>query len=304
LLSFLETFFGMISFVLLIAMPENVYSENGKSLVGKVTVSGNLKESIKQAVSLIGGFGKAITDGDVVTIKPNLNTADPYPASTAPDFLKALGELLLDNGASKLRVVDSSTLRISARDTASTIGLFEVCDSLDAELIFLEEHDWVKVKFPKGRYMKAGSLGGPIVNPGTLIVAPCLKTHRLARFTGAMKIFVGWLKKSDRIRMHSRKLEQKVVDLASYFSPSLIVMDARECFVTGGPMAGQVECTEVVLASGDMVAIDVEGVKMLQRYGAKNRLDMDVWELPQIKHAVEIGIGAKSDDDIKVITMS
>ena len=40
---------------------------------------------------------------------------------------------------------------------------------------------------------------------------------------------------------------------------------------------------------------------MIQKYGSQNRLDMDVWHLPQIKHAVEIGIGAKSDDDIKVV---
>ena len=69
-------------------------------------------------------------------------------------------------------------------------------------------------------------------------------------------------------------------------------------------MSGQVECTEVILASGDMLAIDVEGVKMIQKYGSQNRLDMDVWHLPQIKHAVEIGIGAKSDDDIKVVEAS
>ena len=68
------------------------------------------------------------------------------------------------------------------------------------------------------------------------------------------------------------------------------------------PMNGQVECSEVILASGDMVAIDVEGVKLLQSYNAPNKLDMDVWELPQIAHAVEIGIGATCDDDIKLVT--
>lgn len=282
-------------------MSRTVYSKDGKFLVGKVVVSQNLKDSIDKAVQMIGGFDRSIKRGDVITIKPNLNTADPFPASTSPDFIKALGELLLENGASKIRLVDSSTLRVSARETAEKIGLLDVLDSLDAEYIFLEEHNWVKVKFPRGKYMRSGSLGGPIVNPGNLVLAPCLKTHRLARFTGAMKLFVGWVKKTDRLRMHIRRLEEKIVDLASYFSPSLIVTDARECFVTGGPMHGQVECTKVILASGDMVAIDVEGVKMLQKYDVKNRLNMDVWELPQIRHAVELGLGASSDNDIKLI---
>ena len=281
-------------------MTSNVFMEEGKHLVGKTRVGGSLKDSIKHAVDLIGGFEKVIHPGDHVTLKPNMNTADPYPASSSSDFIKALGELLLETGVEKLRIVESSTIRISARSVAEKIGMLEVAESLDAEFVFLDEHKWVKVKFPRGKYLKSGSLGKPIVDPGKLILAPNLKTHRLARYTGAMKLFVGWIKGSERIRMHARHLELKVADLASYFNPSLVVMDARECFVTGGPASGAIECTEVILSSGDMVAIDVEGVKMLQSYGAKNRLDMDVWDVPQIRHAVELGIGARSDSDIEV----
>jgi len=140
-----------------------------------------------------------------------------------------------------------------------------------------------------------------LMDLGKLVLAPCLKTHRLARFTASMKLFVGWIKHSERIRMHARRLEKKAVDLASYFQPSLIVMDARKCFVTGGPMSGQLECSGFILASGDMVSIDVEGVRILQSYGTKNRLGRNVWDLPQIAHAVEIGIGAKSDAEIELI---
>ncbi|MHA2424134.1 MAG: DUF362 domain-containing protein [Candidatus Thorarchaeota archaeon] len=282
-------------------MASNVFMENGKHLVGKTRVSGNLKKTIKHAVDLIGGFEKVIQPGDKVTLKPNLNTADPYPASSSSDFIKDLGELILDAGAEKLRLVESSTLRVAARGVAEKIGMMNVAEELDAEFVFLDEHEWVKVKFPRGKYLKAGSLGKPIVDSGKLVLAPNLKTHALARYTGAMKLFVGWIKGTDRMKMHVRRLEPKVVDLASYFNPSLIVMDSRECFVTGGPASGTVECTETILTSGDMVAIDVEGVRILQSYGAKNKLGMDVWDVPQIKHAVELGIGAKSDDEIKVI---
>ena len=78
-------------------------------------------------------------------------------------------------------------------------------------------------------------------------------------------------------------------------------MDARTCFVTGGPSSGTCSTPGVILASGDMVSTDVEGVKIIQCCNAKNKLDMDVWEIPQIKRAVEIGIGAKSNDDIEVV---
>ncbi|MFW9794572.1 MAG: DUF362 domain-containing protein [Candidatus Thorarchaeota archaeon] len=274
---------------------------NGRFLISKVIAEADLKISIQQAVDLIGGLNKVIEPGDKVTIKPNLNTADPYPASSDPQFIKALGEVLLEAGASKLEIIDSSTIKVSTRGVAQKIGLDVVADELDADLIFLDEHDWVKVKFPRGRYLKGGSIGKPLLDIQKLVLAPNLKTHFLAAFTGSMKLFVGWLKHSQRIRMHSRKLQSKVVDLASYFSPDLIVMDARSCFVTGGPSAGTCSTPGVILASGDMVSIDVEGVRIIQCCNAKNKLDLDVWEIPQIKHAVQIGLGAKSDEDIDLI---
>ena len=116
-----------------------------------------------------------------------------------------------------------------------------------------------------------------------------------------MKGFVGWIKHSQRLRMHARKLQPKIADLASYFKPDLIVMDARTCFVTGGPSSGTCENTGVILAGGDMVSVDVEGARIIQCCNAKNKIGKDAWEIPQIKHAVEIGIGAMSDSDIEVV---
>lgn len=277
------------------------YMTNGRFLVSKVVAEADLKTSIQQAVNLIGGLHKVIEPGDKVTIKPNLNTADPYPASSDPAFIKALGEFILDAGASKIEIIESSTMKTSTRGVAQRIGLDVVAEELDADFIFLDEHDWVKVKFPRGKYLKSGSIGKPILDIQKLVLAPCLKTHFIAGFTGSMKLFVGWIKHSQRIRMHARKLQPKIADLASYFNPDLIVMDARTCFVTRGPSSGTCSTPGVILASGDMVSVDVEGVKIIQCCNAKNKLDMDVWDIPQIKRAVEIGIGAKSDSDIEMV---
>ncbi|TFG30896.1 DUF362 domain-containing protein [Candidatus Thorarchaeota archaeon] len=284
-------------------MNETPYMRNGRYLVSKVSVTNDLKNSIGNAVSLIGGFDKVIHDGDTVTIKPNLNTADPYPASSDPEFIRLLGELILEAGATKLKIIDSSTLRLSTRRVAETIGLTAIADALDAELIFLDEHDWIKVDFPRGKYLRSGSIGRPLLERGKTVLAPCLKTHFLAGYTGSMKLFVGWLKHRERLRLHMRNLEPKIADLASYFNPDLIVMDARTCFITGGPASGMCSFPNTILASGDMVAIDIEGVRTIQCCNAKNKLNMDVWEIPQIKRAVEIGFGAKSDDDIEVIVL-
>lgn len=270
-------------------------------LVSKVQASDNLKADIRKAIELIGGLDQLIQSGDLVTIKPNMNTADPYPASSDADFIQALGEVLLDAGAGKLQIMDASTQRVCTRDVGEEIGICDVAMDLNADFISLDEHPWIKQSFPQGKYLKGGKIGEPALNLGKLVIAPCLKTHFIAKFTASMKVMMGLLKRQDRLKMHMRKLEFKIADLASYFHPTLVVMDARKVFVTKGPASGQLETPNVIFASQDMVAIDVEGVRLLQSYDAKNKLNKPVWELGQIARAKEIGFGATSDDDIKLI---
>ncbi|MFX1540018.1 MAG: DUF362 domain-containing protein [Promethearchaeota archaeon] len=270
-------------------------------LVSRVQASDNLKADIKKAIELIGGLNQLIQPGDLVTIKPNMNTADPYPASSDADFIQALGELILEAGAGKLQIMDASTQRVCTRDVGEEIGLCDVAMDLNADFISLDEHPWIKQSFPHGKYLKSGHIGEPALNLGKLVIAPCLKTHFLAKFTASMKVMMGLLKRQDRLKMHMRKLEYKIADLASYFHPTLIVMDARKVFVTKGPASGQLETPNLILASHDMVAIDVEGVRVLQSYDVKNKLNQPVWELSQIARAKEIGFGATSDEDIQVI---
>ena len=84
--------------------------------------------------------------------------------------------------------------------------------------------------------------------------------------------------------------------------PDLVIMDGRKCFVTEGPSEGKVKNANVLLASGDRVAIDAEAVKLLRSYNEKNRL---VYENPfqykQIKRAAELGLGVPSEKDIQVV---
>lgn len=270
-------------------------------LVSRVQASDNLKTDIKKAIEFIGGLNQLIQSGDLVTIKPNMNTADPYPASSDADFIQALGELILEAGAGKLQIMDASTQRVCTRDVGEEIGLCDVAMDLNADFISLDEHPWIKQSFPHGKYLKSGHIGEPALNLGKLVIAPCLKTHFLAKFTASMKVMMGLLKRQDRLKMHMRKLEYKIADLASYFHPTVIVMDARKVFVTKGPASGQLETPNLILASHDMVAIDVEGVRVLQSYNVKNKLNQPVWELNQIARAKEIGFGATSDEDIQVI---
>jgi len=70
----------------------------------------SVKEAVLKAVDEIGGFKKFVQTGDVVFLKPNYNTADPSPASTSVDFLKAVVELSYEFGAKLVMIGESSTM--------------------------------------------------------------------------------------------------------------------------------------------------------------------------------------------------
>jgi len=78
-------------------------------------------------------------------------------------------------------------------------------------------------------------------------------------------------------------------------------MDARKCFVSRGPEAGEIKEPNLIFASQDRIAIDVEGLKVLKSYKAKNKLNLPLWEFPQIKRAVELELGVKSEEEYRLV---
>jgi uncharacterized protein (DUF362 family) len=122
-----------------------------------------------------------------------------------------------------------------------------------------------------------------------------LKTHSLALYSGALKLAFGFVDPGERRAFHLRYREEKLAEISLCWQPDLIVMDGRKAFVSGGPQRGEMVEPRVMLASGDLVAIDVEAVKVLLSYKARNRLMRDPWQLPQISTAVKHGLGAGKD---------
>jgi uncharacterized protein (DUF362 family) len=281
-------------------MPNQQAISSRRYVVAKTKASSDLRSSIRAAVNAVGGFESYIEPGDVITLKPNLNTADPFPASSDPAFIKALAEEMLSFGVAKIRIIESSMMSLQTRKVAEQNGLSRVADELGLEMVFLDEGAWTPVQIERGVYLKNVSVGAAATEVQKLVLAPCLKTHAFARFTATMKLFVGWTKPTDRLKMHARHLEEKVVDLASHFRPSLVVMDARKVFVSGGPAHGQVEEPGFILAGDNMLAVDIEGLRILKGYVTPNKLDGDIWHISQVKHAVRIGMGPANQDEIAV----
>ncbi len=271
-----------------------------KNLIVKTKTDQSIKKSVDKVVDSLGGYNKFIDQGDVVLIKPNYNTADPPPASTALDFLEAVIKGVYQAGAKSVIVGESSTYSLNTRDVLEETGVIDLCKKLKAKVYVFEEREWVKKKPKQGRYLKKVTVPKILDNADKIILLPCLKTHRYARFTAALKLAVGFMRTRERMRLHLRKLEEKIAELNLIFQPDLIIMDARKVFVTKGPKKGKVKEANIILAGTDRVAIDAEGVKIIKAFKAKNKLDLPVWELPQIKTAVDLNLGAGSETDYEI----
>jgi uncharacterized protein (DUF362 family) len=261
------------------------------SNVAKIKVKDNLKEAILEAVNSIGGFGKFVETGDTVLLKPNFNTADPFPASTDPEFLKAVVELVYDYGAKLVMIGESSTMTLNTRKVMEKLGIFDLLKmKLSPRIYVFEEGEWIKKEIPNGKYLKGVSVPILLDKVDKLILLPCLKTHCYAQFTGALKLAIGFMKPSQRVSLHLRHLQEKIAELNKIINPNLIIMDGRKCFINKGPSEGELREPNLILASANRVSIDIEGIKIIQSYKDNSLAGIDPRQLPQIKYAVEIGV--------------
>ena len=273
--------------------------ENDKALISKTTAINDLKISILKSVSLIGGFTKTIEEGDAVWLKPNFNTGDVPPGSSDTDFVKAVIELLVENGAAKVIVGESSIMSASTRKVFQETSMLRKAEEADAEVVFFDEGRWVKVE-TGGKYLRKVSLPEEALNAKKLAYVCCMKTHKWAKFTLSLKLGVGFMKPSERTLLHLRHIEEKIADLNLVVHPNLVIMDGRVCFINGGPACGERRSPNVILASGDRIVIDVEAIKTIQSFEG-NSLPDNPWNYTQIRRAAQLGIGVKSEAEYTVV---
>jgi uncharacterized protein (DUF362 family) len=279
----------------------NPWLKDSKSIVSKINAGNDIRQSIDRALAALGPLTLAISRGDKVMVKANFNSEDPPPASTDLTFFRVMIEILLELGA-KVTVGECSG--VSWRPTLKTFNklhLYELTRRLGVKLIAFDDkpNEWVRIAV-NGEYLHHVVMPRSAYEADRLVYLPCLKTHKFARYSGALKLAFGFINPGEDLTFHLSHLEEKVAEISLCWQPDLIVMDARKAFISGGPDQGQVAEPKVILASGDLVAIDVEAVKVLLSYEARNKLLRDPWQLPQIIIASREKLGAAKNGYILI----
>ena len=234
------------------------------------------------AVRSLGGMSRFVSRGDVVLVKPNMSW-DRKPelaATTNPEVVATLVRLCLEAGAKEVKVFDNSL--DDPRRSYVTSGIMAAAKGAGATVSYMDVRKFRKMDL-KGEVLKTWEVYQEAMEVDKMINCPILKQHTTARLTMGMKNLMGLIG-GERGQIHWH-LEQAIVDLAAFFRPTLVVLDAFRILTANGPQGGSLKYVKqlnTVAASRDQVAIDAMGARL---FGLRPA------ELAHLPIAVKRGLG-------------
>jgi len=276
-------------------------SKTSVVLVG-IARGDSIADSVRRAINLAGGLD-FIKSGESVLIKPNVNSDDPHPGTTNPEVLFEVVNMVREKGAKRIIVADRSNPWWDTLKAMKKVGIYEAAVKGGAEVVVFSKGDYVKVN-PENSYHWPNGFRIPklVKQVDHIISLPVAKTHIIADFTMGIKNWVGLIPPSDRKYLHLKKKDYFASMLSEIHlarKPSFLVMDATKVFVSGGPSHGDIARPGLVMATSDLVANDVTGLALLKTLGTIEEIQKkSVWDQPQIKRAVELGLGINSPSEI------
>jgi uncharacterized protein (DUF362 family) len=273
---------------------DNVFVSDGRPLVAKVPhLNGDyLQSTVRQACQLLGGLENVIQPGDRVIIKPNFNCSHALPLSTDLGFLAAVIEVLQDAGVVVTVGEMSGRADWPTEKVISNLGVMPVLRRYGVDFVNFQFDDWLPMEVD-GLHWKSFRVPRSIYEAHKRIYLANMRCHSSARFSASLKLSVGWIDLEDRDFLHQDRetVEDKIAELNLGWQPNLVLMDARRSTVSWHGR-GEYVYPNLIMASGDMVAIDAEAVRLLQQYRADNRLDIPIAEMGQIRTAMIHGLGS------------
>jgi len=261
------------------------------------------REAVRRDVALAGGLA-FLRPGESVALKPAVNSTNPYPATTDPETVWIVAELVVEAGGRPF-VADRTMFLRSTETAFRETAIFDAAQQAGIPCRYLEDDESVPIRHPLAESWWDNTIRiyAPIVEADHIINLCTPRTHFAGDFTMAMKNNVGVVNAVSRLPMHVPwGLKDRLAEINLVVRPSLIVMDGREGYTDGGPDAGDLARPGFIAAGSDPVAIDAVGLAHLRLEGANDAIgERSIWTIPMMKRAVEIGVGVGSGDAIALV---
>jgi len=261
---------------------------------------------------LLSNFDLTGFEDATVALKANYNSADQFPASTHIDTLRAIVQGLNGAGAAQIVLAERSGMG-DARQVLHERGVFGLSEELGFEVIVLDElppSGWLEIKADGLHWVRGFKVPKILLDAQKVVQTCCLKTHRFGgHFTMSLKNSVGLVAKRDpegfydyMTELHTSPFQRVMIaEINRFYKTDLVIMDATEGFVRGGPDRGDLVKPDLILASKDRVAMDAVGVALLRSHGSTPEVMKGrIFDLEQISRAAELGVGVSSASEIRL----
>ena len=251
----------------------------------------------------LADYGRFLPKDRDTLIKLNLSWTKYFPAcSSEPWQVEGVVRTLVDGGFPRERLfpIENKTVVTQPRKGARNNKWLPVLERYGLGFTPLPEVEWAVYEFrspllklreifPEGIEIPKMFVGKNILH------LPTVKTHGHSTTTGAVKNAFGGLLKEVRHYAH-KYIHEVLVDLLYMqreLHPSLFcVMDGTVCGDGAGPRT-MVPCVKnIILASGDSLAIDAVAARIM---------GFDPMSIPYIQMAHERGLGVGAPAEIEVV---
>jgi uncharacterized protein (DUF362 family) len=260
-----------------------------------------MADATRTAVRLAGGLD-FVQPGQTVLVKPNLCCPNPHPATTSPEVLSTILELVRERRPGRLLTGDQTFYVQSTEANVRRVGLETALRAHGAEFVTFDDLPRRHLRPVAARHWPEGyRIPAMLAEVHHVINLACVKTHVLARYTMAMKNVIGVIDADSRRYYHRIRAEQGYDAFATLIAemnlavrPALHVLDATAAFVSGGPASGRVVHPRLVIASPDLLATDVAGLAVLRHHGTDPAIqNLSPWAQPKIRYGIELELGVK-----------
>jgi len=257
------------------------------SRVAARRVGEDLAEAVREVMEL-ADWRRHLDLSKPVLLKPNLGWDNFLPgAVTSPAVLDAVIRVLRPH-ASTLLVVEADQVLVRCEKALRKAGADRVCEQHGIPFVNLSREPMVSVPlggevFPEIRLPR-------LLLDANLVTIPVMKTHDKTVVTGALKNQWGCL---DKVR-HTYHLEvsRAIVELNQALRPRFAVMDATVSLEGNGPKSGRPRVTDLVLASGDLVALDATAARLM---------GFDPARIEHLQIAQQAGLGCAQPGGIELL---
>ena len=226
-----------------------------------------------------------------IAVKPNLLDCTPadYGATTHPEIVEGIIELLQEHGFASITIMEGSWVGGNTEKAFEFCGFNRIAEKFGISIVDGQKEKSYKADC-SGMELNICNCYREV---DYLINVPVLKGHCQTKITCALKNMKGLIPNSEKRRFHTLGLHKPIAHLNTYIHQDYIVVD----HICGDPdfeEGGNPLTRNCIMAAKDPVLVDAYTADIL---------GYDPYDVEYVRLAEELGIGSADLSRLRIITV-